>query len=109
MEGIIGYWKDNNLAVSKADTYVVTVRTEEAPKNYHWMVIIGKIGQPIGDVDIPKGSKRIPVAKFSKARGIDSEPAFAWWVPYTLQKRDIILSKVKARVQADAQVWDQSP
>jgi hypothetical protein len=30
---------------------------------------------------------------------LDDEPAFAWWVPYTLRRRDIILSKVKARVR----------
>ncbi len=38
-------------------------------------------------------------AEFAKARGIDQEPAFAWWVPYTLQKRDVILSAVKKRIR----------
>jgi hypothetical protein len=34
-----------------------------------------------------------------KARGIADEPAFAWWVPYMMRKRDIILSKLKARIR----------
>ena len=41
----------------------------------------------------------IEVAKFAKARGIDDEPAFAWWVPYTLRKRDVIISKIKSRIR----------
>jgi hypothetical protein len=32
-------------------------------------------------------------------RDIADEPAFAWWVPYTLFKCDIILSKIKARIR----------
>jgi hypothetical protein len=41
----------------------------------------------------------IEVAEYARARGIDNEPAFVWWVPYTLRKRDIILSSVKARIR----------
>ena len=33
-----------------------------------------------------------------KARGIDDEPAFAWWVPHNLSKRDMIISKINTRV-----------
>jgi hypothetical protein len=38
------------------------------------------------------------VAEWSVARGIKSEPAFAWWVDFTLKKRDCIISGVKQRV-----------
>jgi hypothetical protein len=44
-------------------------------------------------------SHPIEVAEYAKARGIDVEPAFAWWVPYTLRKRDVILSAIKTRVR----------
>ena len=30
------------------------------------------------------------------ACGIANEPAFAWWVPYVMLKRDIIVSAVKS-------------
>ena len=43
------------------------------------------------------------VAEFAKARGIDKEPAFAWWVPYTLRKRDTILSVIKKRISKTSQ------
>ena len=31
--------------------------------------------------------------------GISDEPAFEWWVPYTLRKRDFILAAVKSRIR----------
>ena len=31
------------------------------------------------------------------ARGIADEALFAWWVSYTLKKRDVIIGKVQAR------------
>lgn len=45
-----------------------------------------------------KESHPIDIAEFAIAHGIDKEPAFAWWVPYTLQTRGIILSKVTAPI-----------
>jgi hypothetical protein len=29
---------------------------------------------------------------------IQDEPAFEWWVPYTMRKRDVIVSAIKSRV-----------
>ena len=46
-----------------------------------------------------KESNPIEVAEFAKSRGVEKEPAFAWWVPYTLRKRDVIISAVKSRVR----------
>ena len=46
-----------------------------------------------------KESNPVDVAEFAKAKGIDSEPAFAWWVPCTLKKRDVIIGKVTARAR----------
>ena len=40
-----------------------------------------------------KESNPVDVAEFAKARGTDDESAFAWWVPHTLRKRDLIISK----------------
>ena len=41
-----------------------------------------------------KESNSVDVAEYVTARGIEQEPSFAWWVPYTLHKRDIIVSAV---------------
>ena len=41
----------------------------------------------------------LEVAEFACARSIDMEPAFAWWVPYTLRRRDRIIATVNSRVR----------
>ncbi len=40
----------------------------------------------------------IEVAEYAVTHKIDGMPVFAWWVPYTLKKRDRIISAVKARI-----------
>ena len=45
-----------------------------------------------------KESHPVEISKYSKSRGINKEPAFSCWVPYTLRKRDIIISAVNSRV-----------
>jgi hypothetical protein len=42
-----------------------------------------------------KNSHLLEVAEFAVASRIAEEPAFAWWVPYTLKKRNRIIAKVK--------------
>jgi ribosomal protein L31E len=44
-----------------------------------------------------KESYPIEVAEYAVAHGIDKEPAFAWWVPYVLRKRDRIIAAVNKR------------
>ena len=46
-----------------------------------------------------KESHPIKVAEFAKAIGIAYDPAFEWWVPYSLRKRDVILAAVKSRIR----------
>ena len=46
-----------------------------------------------------KESNPVEVAEFAVAQGIDTEPAFAWWVPYTLRKRDRIIASIRTRVR----------
>jgi hypothetical protein len=43
-----------------------------------------------------KESHPVEVAEFAKARDIADATVFVWWVPYTLWKRDVILSAVKS-------------
>ena len=46
-----------------------------------------------------KESNPVEVADFVTARNIADEPAFVWWVPFFLRKRDRIISAVNSRVQ----------
>ena len=44
-----------------------------------------------------KESHPLETAEFAVTAGIDHEPAFNWWVPHNLKKRDRIISMVKRR------------
>jgi hypothetical protein len=48
-----------------------------------------------------KESNPVDVAEFAVARGISDEPAFDWWVPYTLRKKDNIIAAVKSRMKVN--------
>ena len=39
------------------------------------------------------------VADYAVANGLLNEPTFIWWAPYTLRKRNQVVSKVTARVK----------
>ncbi len=39
------------------------------------------------------------VGEYVISCGIQNEPAFAWWVPYVMQKRDVIVSAVKSQIK----------
>ena len=53
----------------------------------------------MGPTERYKESNPIEVAEFVLTREIESEPAFAWWVPYTIKKRKNIVSAVCARLK----------
>ena len=44
-----------------------------------------------------KESNPIEVAEFATAHGLQDEPAFIWWVPYTLKQCNQIISAVNKR------------
>lgn len=46
-----------------------------------------------------KQANPVMVANYAYASDLEDEPAFAWWVPYTLKKADAIIKSVNSRVQ----------
>ena len=51
------------------------------------------------DLKVLKESNPVQAAEYAVSRGIETEPAFAWWVPFTLRKRDTIIAAVNTRVK----------
>ncbi len=49
------------------------------------------------DMKDVKEASPIELAEYVIANKIDDEPAFAWWVPYTMKKRDRMISNFKAK------------
>ena len=45
-----------------------------------------------------KESNPIEVAEYCVSRGIEKEPALAWWVGYVLKKRDQVIKQVSHRI-----------
>jgi hypothetical protein len=43
-----------------------------------------------------KESYPVQVVEYAVANKIAGQPAFAWWVPYVLRKRERIIQKVKS-------------
>ena len=44
-----------------------------------------------------KNSNPVEVAEYAVANRLVDEPAFAWWVPHVLRRRNRIISKVKTK------------
>jgi hypothetical protein len=44
-----------------------------------------------------KEANPVEIAEYVVANKIVSEPAFAWWMPFTIQKRDRIIAAVNKR------------
>ena len=86
-----------------ADKYITTRtgtrRMRQTTVGWSFLVKWGDGSQQWIDLKILKESNPVQVGAYVIARGIQDEPAFAWWVPYVMRMRDIIVSMVKSRVR----------
>ncbi len=103
MVGIVDFKKDETTAIPKAEKWVVTARGQRRLRmsTAGWKLLIqwrdgSETWVPLKDM---KESHPVETAEFARARGIDDEVAFAYWVPYTLRKRDVIISAIKSRLK----------
>ena len=103
MEGIIDYKCDDLIAIPRADKYITTGRGQRrlGKTTVGWKLLVKWKDQSKSWVKLSelKESHPVETAEFAKSRGIDDEPAFAWWVPHTLRKRNAIISAIKTRLQ----------
>ena len=101
LDSIVEYKKLINTA-DKADQYLITMkgrkRMRQTTEGWNLLVSWKDGSQQWVPLKIIKESNPIEVAEFASARGIDVQPAFQWWVPYTLRKRDRIIAAVNLRV-----------
>ena len=102
LEAIIDYKKDDS-AIDMADKYMISPKGRKTLRRttQGWKLKVLWKDQseswiPLKDL---KESNPVEVAEFAKARGIDQEPAFCWWVPYVLRKRDVIIASVTQRAR----------
>ena len=62
-------------------------------------MLVGCVNKTTTWMDLKDIKEAVPIklAEFAVANRIDDEPVFAWWVPYTPRKRNMIISKVKKK------------
>ena len=94
-------WRSNDDAVEKQDAFITNNygRKSRTITTKGWDFLINwKDGSqswvPLKDI---KESNPIEVSEYAHSRGIMDEPAFAWWVPFTLKKRDRIIASVNSK------------
>ena len=97
MSEIVDHRKDGN-AISGDDAKIPgTDRLRRTTKGWQLLVEWKDRSSnwiPLSDL---KNSYPVQVAEYAVNNKIASEPAFAWWVPHVLKKRDRIIQKVKTR------------
>ena len=102
LDSILDHSKDGN-AVEREDMYVVTKsgnrRMRETTNGWKLLIQWKDGSEQWIPLKLMKEYNPIEVAEYACARNINLEPAFDWWVPYTLRKRDRIISAVNSRVK----------
>ena len=85
---IIDHMVDDDIEPSDSDksTKGWQIQVDMADDSNHWI--------PLRDV---KDANPVEMAEYAVTNGIDQEPAFRWWVPYVLRKRERIINKVKTK------------
>jgi len=93
-------------AVKQADAFITTTsgrkRRKETTKGWE-LLVRWKDGSttwsPLKDM---KECYPVQTAEYAVLAQVNEEPAFAWWVPFTLKKRNSIIAKVKSKY------WERS-
>ena len=100
LDHIIDFRK-NGDALSQEEAFILTSngtkRRKETTKG--WEILIqwkdgSTTWNKLKDV---KDSYPVELAEFSILHKTSEEPAFKWWVPYTLKKKQRIISKIKSK------------
>jgi hypothetical protein len=96
LDDIIDHRKSKQ-AIDKTDAFVTmnngVKRRRETTQGWH-MLCQWKDGSTNWIALNMKHSYPVQVAEYAFANKIDDEPAFAWWVPHVIKKRDQVLAKL---------------
>ena len=98
ISGIIDHRKNKDAIPSNESVADIAGKSHRVVTTRGWELCVEwKDGTqswiPLKDV---KNTNPIMAAEYAIAKGIQREPAFAWWVPYTIRIRSRIISHLKA-------------
>ena len=96
LDAIVDFRKDGH-AVDRADGFIIEKgrKTQrKTTKGWH-LCVKWRDGTTLWErLTSLKESNPVDVAEFAIARGTDVEPAFAWWIPHVMKKRNRIIAAV---------------
>jgi hypothetical protein len=109
LDALVDHERDNT-AVSADDGYIVTNgnRHRKLTTKGWKLCVKWKDGSTSWEAlkDL-KESNPVEVAEYAVSAKLVSEPAFAWWGPFTLTRRDRIIAKIDSRfAKKHTQVWN---
>ena len=103
MEGIVDFRCDESVAIPIEEKYIIMKTGQKHLRKtmVGWDLLVHWKDESESWVKLSdmKESHPVEMAEFAKAKGIQEEPAFCWWVPYTLRKRDAIVAAIGARIR----------
>ena len=99
---ILDHSKENR-AIEKADRYIITGKGRRCMRKttIGWKIRVRFKEQSEDWVPLKLMKENYPVkmAEYAKGNQLEDEPAFQWWVSYTLRKRNTIISSIKVRLR----------
>ena len=102
LEAIIDYKKDSD-ALSQDESIIVTKsgqkRIRQSTRGWKMLVKFTDGSNQWVPLRILKETNPVEVAEFAVARQIHQGPAFRWWVPYVLRKKDAIISSITHKLR----------
>lgn len=102
LEAIIDYKRDRN-AVPMEQKHILTKSGQRRfrKSTIGWKLLVRFRNGTVQWIPLRtlKETNPIEVAEYAIAHAIDKQPAFHWWVHYTLKERDRIVATVESRVK----------
>ena len=102
LDTVLDYATDDS-AVPMSQKYITTrsgqKRLCQTTAGWHLLVLYKDGREQWVPLKLLKESNPIEVAEFAVNRDIHKEPAFAYWVPFVLKKRDRIVATVNSRIR----------
>ena len=102
LEGIIDYVKEDDAVPKSRSTFKTKsgqIRKRRSTKGWKLLVKYTDGTQQWVPLKILKETNPVEVAEFAEAMRISDEPAFNWWTPYVLRKRDVIISSLSHKLR----------
>lgn len=103
VQDILDHRKDESIAVSKEDGYFITTNGQRRRviTTKGWEFLVKWSDQTTSWVTLAdlKACQPYEVAEYAFAKGIQDEPAFAWWVKTVKRRHKHFIGKVRTRVR----------